>query len=72
MRRMPLWVLVCKQRFFGQFLKAVLTEYSIIFAVLYWYVWTRLVPRIKGYRLEEESSVLDDGTTVTTLVHVPK
>lgn len=44
----------------------------IIFGLLYWYVWTRLIPRLKGYTLEEETSVLDDGTTVTTLVHVPK
>lgn len=43
----------------------------IAFGLLYWYVWIRLIPKWKGYRLEEETSVLDDGTTITTLVHVP-
>ncbi|KAJ4375405.1 low-affinity methionine permease [Neocucurbitaria cava] len=42
----------------------------IIFGLLYWYVWIRLIPGWKGYRLEEETSILDDGTTVSTLVHV--
>lgn len=42
----------------------------IVFGLLYWYVWFKLIPRWKGYRLEEETSILDDGTTVTTLVHV--
>ncbi|KAF2866335.1 amino acid permease-domain-containing protein [Massariosphaeria phaeospora] len=44
----------------------------IVFGLVYWYVWTRLIPKWKGYRLEEEISVLDDGTTVTKLVHVPQ
>ncbi|KAF1848187.1 uncharacterized protein K460DRAFT_333958 [Cucurbitaria berberidis CBS 394.84] len=35
----------------------------IIFGFLYWYVWIKLIPRWKGYRVEEETSVLDDGTT---------
>lgn len=29
-----------------------------------------LLPRLRGYRLEEEVGVLDDGTTVTKLVKV--
>ncbi|KAL5334153.1 amino acid permease-domain-containing protein [Aspergillus crustosus] len=40
----------------------------IIFGVLYWYVWTVLLPRWGGYRLEEEEKVLDDGTAVIKLV----
>ncbi|CAI6342232.1 unnamed protein product [Periconia digitata] len=44
----------------------------IVFGLLYWAVWTKLIPKWRGYQLEEETSVLDDGTTVTTLVHVPK
>jgi hypothetical protein len=44
---------------------------SIVFGLVYWYVWTRLIPKWKGYKLEEESSQLDDGTTITKLVHVP-
>jgi hypothetical protein len=37
---------------------------------LYWYVWTILLPRWRGYRLEEEVGVLNDGTTITKLVKV--
>lgn len=39
-------------------------------AVVYWYVWTRVVPHLRGYSLEEETEVLDDGTSVTKLVHI--
>lgn len=42
----------------------------ILFGLLYWYIWIRLIPLWKGYRLEEETNVLDDGTTITTLVKV--
>lgn len=41
----------------------------IIFAVLYWYVWTVALPRWRGYTLEEELEVLSDGTSITKLVH---
>ena len=50
----------------------ILTVHSIIFGVLYWYVWTRLIPHWKGYSLEEAVEVLDDGTSITKLVQVPK
>ncbi|KAJ5564356.1 low-affinity methionine permease [Penicillium frequentans] len=40
----------------------------IIFAVLYWYVWTVILPRRGGYRLKEAVETLDDGTTITKLV----
>ncbi|KAL1845088.1 hypothetical protein VTK73DRAFT_1155 [Phialemonium thermophilum] len=43
----------------------------ILFGLVYWYVWTVLLPRWKGYRLEEEVGVLDDGVTITRLVKVP-
>jgi hypothetical protein len=42
------------------------------FGVLYWYIWTVYLPRRKGYSLEETVEVLDDGTTITRLVQVPK
>ncbi|RDW67422.1 putative methionine permease [Aspergillus mulundensis] len=42
----------------------------IVFGVLYWYVWTVLLPRWGGYSLEEEEKVLDDGTAVKRLVRV--
>ncbi|QDS69552.1 hypothetical protein FKW77_007840 [Venturia effusa] len=38
--------------------------------IIYWYVWTVAVPRWRGYRLEETVEVLDDGTSITKLVHV--
>jgi hypothetical protein len=44
----------------------------IVFGLLYWYVWTIAIPKWKGYRLEEKTEVLDDGTSVTKLVHVPR
>ena len=46
--------------------------HSFIFGIVYWYVWTVALPKWKGYRLEEKEDVLDDGTTITTLVHVPR
>lgn len=42
--------------------------FRIIFAVVYWYVWTILLPRRGGYTLEEEDEVLEDGTSVSKLV----
>jgi hypothetical protein len=36
--------------------------------VVYWYIWTVLLPKWGGYRLEEEERVLDDGATATKLV----
>ena len=38
--------------------------------VIYWYLWTVLIPRLGGYRLEEQVDVLDDGTSITKLVKV--
>jgi hypothetical protein len=46
--------------------------HSILFGVLYWYVWTVFIPRRNGCTLEETVDTLDDGTTVTRLVQVPK
>jgi hypothetical protein len=45
---------------------------SILFAVLYWYIWTVLIPRLRGYTIEEKTEVLDDGITITKLVHIPR
>ncbi|UPX09912.1 low-affinity methionine permease [Ascochyta rabiei] len=42
----------------------------IAFGFVYWYVWLKLLPRWRGYRVEEKAGVLDDGTTITQLVHV--
>ena len=52
--------------------RVVLTVYvhRLIFGVMYWYIWTVLIPRLRGYHLEEETDVLEDGTSVTKLVKV--
>lgn len=42
----------------------------LICGVVYWYLWTLLIPNLRGYRLEEEVGVLKDGTSVTRLVKV--
>jgi len=42
----------------------------MILATLYWYVWTVLIPRWRGYTLEEETEVLDDGASITKFVHL--
>ena len=41
---------------------------SIAFGSVYWYIWTVALPRLGGYRLEDETGVLKDGTSVTKLV----
>ncbi|RWA13871.1 hypothetical protein EKO27_g1252 [Xylaria grammica] len=44
----------------------------IAFGVIYWLVWTVILPRIGGYRLEPKEDVLNDGTAITVLTRVPK
>jgi hypothetical protein len=41
----------------------------LLIGVLYWWVWTVLVPRWRGYHLEEDVEILEDGTSITRLVH---
>ncbi|PON28769.1 methionine permease [Trichoderma gamsii] len=48
---------------------AVVGMSTIVAGVLYWYVWTILLPKWRGYTLEEETEVLGDGTAITRLVH---
>jgi len=40
----------------------------ILFGFLYWFVWIRLLPRWRGYTIEEKVEILDDGTPITKLV----
>ncbi|KAJ5322455.1 hypothetical protein N7452_010744 [Penicillium brevicompactum] len=40
----------------------------ILFGVLYWYIWTVVIPRKGGYKFEEEKEILADGTSVIKLV----
>ncbi|PYH49363.1 putative methionine permease [Aspergillus saccharolyticus JOP 1030-1] len=42
----------------------------IVFGVLYWYVWTVLLPRWGGYQLEEEKTVAEDGAIHRRLIRV--
>ncbi|CAI7644607.1 unnamed protein product [Penicillium glandicola] len=42
----------------------------VLFGVLYWYVWTVLLPQWGGYQLEEEKEILADGTSIIKLVHL--
>ncbi len=44
--------------------------YSLLFAVLYWYVAFVALPNWYRYRIEEEVEILSDGTSVTKLVKV--
>ncbi|KAJ5515432.1 hypothetical protein N7527_006992 [Penicillium freii] len=41
----------------------------VLSGVLYWYVWTILLPRWGDYQLEEEKEILADGTSIIKLVH---
>ncbi|KAH7081787.1 amino acid permease-domain-containing protein [Paraphoma chrysanthemicola] len=41
----------------------------IVFGLLYWCIWTKLIPAWQGYRLEEETDVLNDGTVRPFEVH---
>ncbi|KAK2808512.1 hypothetical protein FQN50_004721 [Emmonsiellopsis sp. PD_5] len=40
----------------------------LIVAALYWYCWTIIIPRWRGYTLEEKTETLHDGTSITKLV----
>ena len=42
----------------------------LVCGVIYWFLWTVLIPHLRGYRLEEEANMLKDGTSVTKLVKV--
>lgn len=44
--------------------------HSLLCGVIYWYMWTVVVPRWRNYRLEEQTNVLEDGTSITQLVKV--
>ncbi|CZT20558.1 related to high affinity methionine permease [Ramularia collo-cygni] len=43
----------------------------IAFGVVYWLVFAKILPKWRGYRLEDQLEVLDDGTTITKVAHVP-
>lgn len=71
MRLMPLWEPACEFNHHLISTQELLTSpFRIVFGIIYWYFWTVLIPRWRGYRLEEEKEVLSDGTSITKLVHV--
>ncbi|KAL2363493.1 hypothetical protein RJZ56_003601 [Blastomyces dermatitidis] len=39
-------------------------------AAVYWYLWAVLIPRWKGYVLEEKTEILEDGVSVTKVVRL--
>ncbi|KAI5363082.1 Putative amino acid/polyamine transporter I [Septoria linicola] len=43
----------------------------LLFGVAYWYIYTEVLPRWRGYKLEDRIETLDDGTTITAIAHVP-
>ncbi|KAE9972709.1 hypothetical protein EG328_004850 [Venturia inaequalis] len=49
---------------------AVVGSSVTLFGIIYWFVWTVALPRWRGYHLEETVEILDDGTSITKLVHV--
>ncbi|KAK4171522.1 putative low-affinity methionine permease [Triangularia setosa] len=44
----------------------------LVFAVLYWSVLAVILPRLGRYRLDEATEVLQDGTVITKLIHIPR
>ncbi|KZP26305.1 high-affinity methionine permease [Athelia psychrophila] len=42
----------------------------LVLCVVYWYIWTHLLPNWRGYHLEERTFVLDDGAVTKTLVKI--
>ncbi|KAF7560134.1 hypothetical protein G7046_g4028 [Stylonectria norvegica] len=48
---------------------AIVSVAIVIAGVLYWWLWTVVVPRWRGLRLEEETEVLADGTSITRFIH---
>lgn len=45
---------------------------SVLLAVVYWWVWIKVLPWWGGYKYEEEMGVLKDGTIISSLKKVRK
>jgi amino acid transporter len=56
---------------FGSIAYALVGISILLFGVLYWYVFAIAWPKWRGFRLEDRTETIDDGTTVTTIAHVP-
>ncbi|KAM0551885.1 hypothetical protein ACHAPJ_008222 [Fusarium lateritium] len=58
------------QNYTGEMFYATYAIFSwviLVAGVIYWYLWTIAIPRWRGTKLEEETHVLEDGTTITKL-----
>lgn len=42
-----------------------------LLGALYWYTSCVALPKWRGYKLEDRTEVLKDGTSITTIAHVP-
>lgn len=51
-------------------LRLIISCVSICGATAYWYIWAKLVPGMRGRRLEERAGILSDGTTYTKIVSI--
>ena len=49
---------------------AIVGSSIIVLAMLYWYIGFVVLPRWRGYRIEEDTEVLPDGTSISKLVRV--
>ncbi|KAF2673697.1 methionine permease [Microthyrium microscopicum] len=45
---------------------------TVVIAVLYWYIWIHLLPRLWRYDIDVMQEELDDGTIINKLIRVPK
>ena len=45
---------------------------SIFGATLYWLLWAKLMPFIRGQTLKEQNGVLPNGSTYTAIVGIPR
>ncbi|KAF3938481.1 hypothetical protein ABW19_dt0204705 [Dactylella cylindrospora] len=43
----------------------------LLLGVLYWLIWTVVLPKLGNYQLVEKQDILDDGTPITVLEKVP-
>jgi hypothetical protein len=44
---------------------------SLIGCVLYYYVWITILPKLRGYRIRQETLVLENGAQSHRLIKVP-
>lgn len=45
--------------------------HRLTLGVIYWLMFAIVLPKWRGYALADETEALDDGTTITKVVHAP-